>query len=465
MSDGATYARLPAHLRKYVVDQNYARYTAEDQATWRFIMRQLREYLKDHAHPTYLEGLSKTGITTDQIPRIAEVDRRLNDYGWGAVPVSGFIPPAAFMELQSLGVLPVASDMRTLEHWLYTPAPDIIHEAAGHAPLLIHPEYSNYLRHYGEVARHTIIAQEDLDQYEAIRTLSDLKEDPRSTPEQVAAAERRFAEASQAMTTPSEATLLSRMNWWTAEYGLIGSLENPRLFGAGLLSSVGEARTCLEARVKKIPLSVDCVNYAYDITELQPHLFVTPDFATLNTVLDELADRLSYRRGGAYGLTQAQTARTVNTVVLDSGVQISGRLESYLTDRDAPAYLRFAGPCQLSVDYQQLRDQGVTRHAHRIFVPGRAVSQRSRAGRGEPWPASRIRIRRRRRGPGETRRARRRPASALRDVDRVHRHPRERAFVRARLGRVRHGDRHRSHLGLRRTGRPRRLRRGRGLRE
>lgn len=369
MSDGGTLARLPAHLRKYVVRQNSDRYTPEDQATWRFIMRQLREFLGVHAHPSYLEGLSKTGITIDQIPRIEDVDRRLNDFGWGAVPVSGFIPPAAFMELQSLGVLPIASDVRSVDHWLYTPAPDIIHEAAGHAPLLIHPGYSDYLRRYGEVARHTLIAQEDLDQYEAIRILSDLKEDARSTPAQLAEAERRFAAANAAAATPSEAALLSRMNWWTAEYGLIGPLDKPRLFGAGLLSSVGEARTCLEDRVAKIPLSVDCVNFAYDITEPQPHLFVTPDFETLSAVLDQLADRLAYRRGGAYGLDEARRARTVNTVVLDSGVQISGRVEGYLTDRDQPAYLRFAGPCQLSLDYQQLPGQGVLRHAHGFSCP------------------------------------------------------------------------------------------------
>ncbi|MCB0407440.1 MAG: phenylalanine 4-monooxygenase, partial [Bdellovibrionales bacterium] len=167
---------LPKHLRKYVVDQNYEKYSPEDQAVWRYIMHQLRDYLSKHAHSCYLEGLEKTGITTNKIPRIEEMNEKLKEFGWGAIPVSGFIPPAAFMEFQSLGILPIASDMRSIDHILYTPAPDIVHEAAGHAPILINSEFADYLKRYAEIARKAIISKEDLDQYEAIRILSDVKE-------------------------------------------------------------------------------------------------------------------------------------------------------------------------------------------------------------------------------------------------------------------------------------------------
>src|SRR5690606_28585754 len=115
----------------------------------------------------------KTGISDDQIPRIDEMDRKLSEFDWGAVPVSGFIPPAAFMEFQSLGILPIASDMRSLDHIGYTPAPDIVHEAAGHAPILINPEFASYLKRYAEVARNAIVSRADMRQYAAIRALSD----------------------------------------------------------------------------------------------------------------------------------------------------------------------------------------------------------------------------------------------------------------------------------------------------
>src|SRR5262249_11541701 len=130
-----TRNKIPPHLNKYIVDQNYARYSAEDQAVWRYIMRQLKSFLGQFGHPSYLAGLEKTGIGVNQIPHIDQIDEHLEKFGWSAVPVSGFIPPAAFMEFQSLGILPIASDMRSLDHLLYTPAPDIVHEAAGHAPI------------------------------------------------------------------------------------------------------------------------------------------------------------------------------------------------------------------------------------------------------------------------------------------------------------------------------------------
>lgn len=371
-----THARLPAHLLRYVVEQNYARYSSEDQAVWRYIMRQLKDYLSRHAHSSYLGGLEQTGITIDRIPEIENIDRKLNEVGWGAVPVSGFIPPAAFMEFQSIGILPIASDMRTLEHLLYTPAPDIVHEAAGHAPFLADPEYSAYLRQYGEVARHAIITKADMDQYEAIRVLSDIKEDPRSTNDDIARAELRLQEVNKNLNEISEAALLSRMNWWTAEYGLVGDLSRPQIFGAGLLSSVGESKDCLSEQVKKIPLSVNCVDYSYDITEQQPQLFVARDFTQLTEVLEDLAQQLSYRRGGIFGLQRAASAKTVNSVQLNSGIQISGLFKKFISSENQPAYLSFEGPCQLAVNYKELSNQGTKRHAHGFSSPvGKVMGQ------------------------------------------------------------------------------------------
>jgi phenylalanine-4-hydroxylase len=368
----STHARIPTHLRRYIVEQNYSRYTSEDQAVWRFIMRQLKNFLKEHAHQSYVKGLELTGITVDQIPRIENIDQHLNQFGWGAVPVSGFIPPAAFMEFQSIGVLPIASDMRTIDHLLYTPAPDIVHEAAGHAPILSDPEYAAYLLKYGEIARRSIISKEDMDQYEAIRVLSDIKEDPRSSEKEIAIAESRLNEITKALSTVSEAALLSRMNWWTAEYGLIGDMKSPKIFGAGLLSSVGESRLCLSDKVKKIPLSVDCVNFSYDITEPQPQLFVAKDFEQLGEVLEDFAGRLSFRRGGVFGLERAKEAKTVNTVELDSGIQISGVLKNYFLTENPdvpPVYLQFEGPSQLSLNNTELEGHGIRRHAHGYSTP------------------------------------------------------------------------------------------------
>lgn len=362
--------RLPTHLKKYVVDQNYEKYTPEDQAVWRYIMLQLKSFLSRHAHDCYLDGLKKTGITIDRIPKIDEINIKLAEFGWGAVPVSGFIPPAAFMEFQSLGVLPIASDMRSIDHILYTPAPDIVHEAAGHAPILINKQFAEYLKNYADIARKAIISKEDMDQYEAIRVLSDVKENPDSTKQEITAAEQQLAKVSASITEISEAGWLSRMNWWTAEYGLIGDLNNPKIFGAGLLSSVGESRECLSDKVKKLPLTVECVDMGYDITEPQPQLFVTPDFKSLHSVLEDLAERMAFRKGGAYGLEKAKAARTVNTAELESGLQISGQLERFdLNASGEPTFIKMSGPCQLSLSDAQLEGHGPDYHSHGYSTP------------------------------------------------------------------------------------------------
>ena len=130
---------------------------------------------------------------------------------------------------------------------------------------------------------------------------------------------------------------------------MIGSLAAPKIFGAGLLSSIGEAQSCLLADVDKIPLSLDCVDYGYDITEPQPQLFVTPDFDSMNEVLQALASTMAYRRGGRHGLLVARAAKTVNTVELDSGLQIAGVLADFeLDDDERPARLEFVDRAQLA---------------------------------------------------------------------------------------------------------------------
>ncbi|MCB0407731.1 MAG: aromatic amino acid hydroxylase, partial [Bdellovibrionales bacterium] len=244
------------------------------------------------------------------------------------------------------------------------------HEAAGHAPILINSEFADYLKRYAEIARKAIISKEDLDQYEAIRILSDVKENPESTPEEVQRAEKHLEKVSSAITKISEAGWLSRMNWWTAEYGLIGDLKKPKIFGAGLLSSVGEARQCLGDSVKKIPLTVDCVETGYDITEPQPQLFVTPNFETLHKVLEDLADKMAFRLGGEAGLSRALEARTINTVQLDSGLQISGELETFkLDDKKQPCFIKLKGPSQISYNYHQIEGQGPDYHGHGYSTP------------------------------------------------------------------------------------------------
>src|SRR6201994_2097051 len=267
--DNAAVARCPKHLLQFAVDQRYDDYTSVDHAVWRFIMRQNIFFLKEYAHKVYFQGLLNTGISFDRIPRIQEMNDILAKIGWGAVAVDGFIPPAAFMEFQAYKVLVIACDMRQIHHIEYTPAPDIVHEAAGHAPIIVDREYSNYLQRFGEIGAKAMQSRKDFELYEAIRHLSILKELPDADPKEIEEATREVEYKQANLGQPSEMALLSRLHWWTVEYGLIGTLQQPKIYGAGLLSSIGESVSCMMDDIKKIPYTIDAVNYTYDITKVQ----------------------------------------------------------------------------------------------------------------------------------------------------------------------------------------------------
>jgi phenylalanine-4-hydroxylase len=361
--NNAAVAATPKHLLQFAVDQRYDDYTPVDHAVWRFIMRQNVFFLREYAHKVYFQGLLDTGISFERIPRIEEMNDILGKIGWGAVAVDGFIPPAAFMEFQAYKVLVIACDMRQIHHIEYTPAPDIVHEAAGHAPIIVDREYSKYLQRFGEVGARAMSSKKDFELYEAIRHLSILKEQPNSDPKETEEATKLVEHRQKNLGEPSEMALLSRLHWWTVEYGLIGDLENPKIYGAGLLSSIGESVSCLEPGVNKIPYSIDAMNQPFDITTKQPQLFVCRDFEHLKNVLEEFASQMAYQVGGLEGINKAIECKNTATCEYSSGLQVSGVFTEVLTDKKKqPIYLRTTGKTALAIKDKELPGHGVDYH-------------------------------------------------------------------------------------------------------
>ena len=362
------YSNIPSHLKEYIVSQNYNDYTPIDHACWRFIMDISQSFFKDYAHSSYLDGLEGTGISTNYIPRVEDMDKKLNEFDWRAVPVRGFLPPTIFMQFQAHAILPIASDMRTVNHISYTPAPDIVHEAAGHSPIIIDKKYSKFLKEYGECAANALFSNEDHKIYLAIRHLSDIKENPRASLEQIKSATQNLQLLINNITFISEASYLARLNWWTVEYGLVGTLGNPQIYGAGLLSSVSESYNAIFGDVKKIPLSLDCIKYSYDITEQQPQLFVAKDFDHLSDVLSEFREQMAFQNGGIKSIENAIKCKSVSTFTLDSGIQVSGIPTKLLSD-DKERYYIFSGPVQLSYDGKELDGHGGEYHSSGYSSP------------------------------------------------------------------------------------------------
>jgi phenylalanine-4-hydroxylase len=368
--NNAAVAATPKHLLQFAVDQRYDDYTPVDHAVWRFIMRQNTFFLREYAHKVYFQGLLDTGISFERIPRIEEMNDILAKIEWGAVAVDGFIPPAAFMEFQAYKVLVIACDMRQIHHIEYTPAPDIVHEAAGHAPIIVDREYSRYLQRFGEVGAKAMSSKRDFELYQAIRHLSILKEQPNSDPKEIEKATRLVEERQKNLGKPSEMALLSRLHWWTVEYGLIGTMETPKIYGAGLLSSIGESVSCLEPEVKKIPYSIDAANTPFDITTKQPQLFVTRDFKQLADVLEEFASKMAFMVGGLEGINKAIECNNVATSEYSSGLQVSGVFTEIITDdKDSPIYLRTTGKTALAHQHKQLEGHGIDYHKEGFGSP------------------------------------------------------------------------------------------------
>lgn len=361
--------KLPKHLHKFIVKQPYEEYTAQNQAVWRYVMRLNVDYLKRVAHKSYTKGLKKTGISIDAIPHMEGMNRILKEIGWAAVSVDGFIPPNAFMEFQAYNVLVIASDMRTINHIEYTPAPDIIHEAAGHAPIIANPEYAEYLRRFGEIGSKAISSSKDYEMYEAIRLLSILKEDPNSTEVEIENAQKTVEELQNSMGELSEMAQIRNLHWWTVEYGLIGTIDEPKIYGAGLLSSIGESAWCLTDKVQKIPYSLEAANINFDITKPQPQLFVTPNFAALSLVLEQFANTMAIRKGGLNGVKKLIDSKNLGTIELSTGLQISGIFSNVIEFENKPIYIQTTGKTALSNRDKELIGHGVEHHAEGFGSP------------------------------------------------------------------------------------------------
>ena len=301
---------LPQGLAQFAEKQPF--YTYGQEAAWRYIRRVNHTWLEQNAHTAYPESVRLLLIPIDNVPRIERVNKILSKVGFGAIGVNGFIHPLAFMGLQYHGVMPVSTDMRLPEHIAYTPSPDIVHESLGHLAMLSDEKYRQCLRLLGEVGVSAHMSDADLEHYNAVRKLSILKEDPRPTPEQIEQAQEELKIAEEVSNkNPSELKKAARLYWWTIEYGLVKSHSGPRIYGAGLISSLSEGRNSLKDPSKIIPLTLNAViNQPYDITKEQGIYFLADDFDHIIKVVEEFKSTLSSPFKGDYNKIEKSAQRT-----------------------------------------------------------------------------------------------------------------------------------------------------------
>jgi phenylalanine-4-hydroxylase len=205
--------------------------------------------------------------------------------------------------------------------------------------------------------------------YEAIRLLSILKENPNSSKQEIKKATANVNKIQNNMGELSEMAKIRNLHWWTVEYGLIGEIDNPKIYGAGLLSSIGESKQCLKKSVKKLPYTIKASKINFDITKPQPHLFVTPNFSFLSYVLEKFADSMALRKGGLSGMNKVIKSTQLGTAELSTGIQISGVFTRVIKHNNNPIYIQTNSPTALASKGKELIGHGKEYHTEGYGTP------------------------------------------------------------------------------------------------
>lgn len=216
-------------------------YTEDEQGIWRHVATRLEELHQKYASPFYLKAKKDLGITTERIPQLSEMDRRLRELtGFRLAPIEGLVETRAFLSWLSYRVMLSTQYIRHTSRPDYTPEPDIVHEIIGHQPMFTNPNFADYSQYVGHGAR---IANDE--QLEA----------------------------------------LGRLYWFTVEFGLVEHEGEIKAYGAGLLSSFGELEHAFSDNVERRLFNLEqVIATPYDYSDMQPILYVIPSYAELKEV-------------------------------------------------------------------------------------------------------------------------------------------------------------------------------------
>ena len=223
----------------YTCPQDYAAYTDADHDTYRRLYERQRALLPGLASQAFIDALPSLGAS-DRIPRFEEVNERLyKATGWELVGVPGLIPEVPFFTLLANRKFPVTDWIRKPEEFEYIVEPDIFHDLFGHVPLLFNPVFADYVQRYGQ---------------------GGLKAQGLGSCE-----------------------MLSRLYWYTIEFGLIREAGELRAYGAGILSSSGELAYSVQSpEPQRIPLQLErTMRTRYKIDTYQQTYFVIDSFEQL----------------------------------------------------------------------------------------------------------------------------------------------------------------------------------------
>lgn len=224
-----------------------APYTPQEHRVWRTIWRALVPAQQAHACAEYLEAVARLELDSDRIPQLREVSKKVRAIsGFRLEPVAGLVEPRVFLESLANGVFLCTQYIRHHSTPLYTPEPDVVHEIVGHGVTLACEPLAELNRLFGKAVKRTSSA---------------------------AALDR-----------------LSRVYWFTIEFGVLREGEKLKAYGTGLLSSAGELEAMHNAELRELDLEA-MSGHEYDPTHYQPVLFCAPSFEDMFQTLRDFLVR------------------------------------------------------------------------------------------------------------------------------------------------------------------------------
>ncbi len=226
-------------LERIYTTQDYGAYTAEDHEVWEILCRRQADSLRGKACRQFAEGLEKIGLDMARVPRLDEINERVRPItGWTARAVPGYIDSRYFFQSLRERIYPTTISVRPRSSLDYLEEPDIFHDVFGHLALQADPVYGELMRSMGDISNATTADQDVLE--------------------------------------------VTRLFWFTVEFGLIRENGAVRILGSGLLSSLGEAVHCLSDKVERRPFRLaEVVAQPFRIDVYQDILFVAESLEQL----------------------------------------------------------------------------------------------------------------------------------------------------------------------------------------
>lgn len=227
----------------------YPPYSEEEHRLWRELIARQAHLLPGRAADEFLSGLEELDLDRARIPALADVSRKLQKAtGWRIARTPGLLDPHDFFSHLARRIFPCTDYIRSRAEMDYTPAPDCFHDIFGHTPMIMHPRFADFYQRIGQAA----LACKD----------------------------------------PQVEEGLTRIYWFTVEFGLVKNRGGLRIYGNGIISSYGETQHSLTDKVTLRPFDPDVVAATpYDIWHFQELLFVIDSFDHLGDAFDSWAKR------------------------------------------------------------------------------------------------------------------------------------------------------------------------------